>query len=218
MSIVPNLRVSSHEVWVTLLLFLCLLLFVWVRLTNPKKIPAIVSGFFRGGTTEEKTITPESIALFFIFICSAVLLAMRGLQYHGVTTRFSKPEEFLILGLVLLAYYLIKTIILLIFGSVFMVQTKARDYINEIYASAHLAALGLFPAVVVLTFANNVNESIFEKCILALIGLFFLYRTIKMFILMMNKGLSVMYLFLYLCAIEIIPLVLLYEYGKGFNL
>src|SRR5580658_7944424 len=142
MSIVPNLRVSGHEIWITLLLCFCLLLFVWVRITNPKKIPSLVSGFFRGGTIEEKTITPDSIALFFIFICSAVLLAMRAFQYHGVTTRFNKWEEFIFLGVVLLAYYLLKTIILLICGNIFQVQAKARDYVNEIYASAHLAAIG----------------------------------------------------------------------------
>ena len=218
MSIVPSLRVSSHEVWVTLLLLLCLLLFVWVRIINPKKIPSLVSGFFRGGTTGEKTITPDSIALFFIFICSVALLAMHVFQYHGINTRFGKFGEFLFLGAFLLGYYLVKTILLLIFGNIFMVGSKASDYVNEIYASAHLAALGLFPAAVVVTFTNNVNEGLFEKCMLVIIGVFYLYRTIKMFILMMNRGLSVMYLFLYLCALEIIPLVLLYEWMKGVNL
>jgi hypothetical protein len=217
MSIVPDLRVSDHEVWITVLILFCLLLFVWVRITNPKKIPALISGFFRGGTTEEKTITPDSIALFFIFICSAVLLAMRAFQFHGITTRFSKAGEFLFLGIALLVYYLLKTIVLLICGNIFQVQAKARDYINEIYASAHLAAIGLLPALIVISFANNLNEAIFEKVILAIIGLLFLYRTIKMFILMMNRGLSMMYLFLYLCAVEIVPLVLLCEFIKGIN-
>lgn len=215
MSIVPTLRLPSHEVWITLVLLFCLLLFVWVRITNPKKIPSLVSGFFRGGTTEEKTITPESIALFFIFICSVVVIAMQAFQYHGISTRFNRGEEFLFLGVILLAYYILKTMILLICGTVFMVQSRARDYINEIYASAHLAAIGLFPAAVVLTFAGNINEGIFEKFIIALLGLFFLYRTAKMFILMMNRGLSIVYLFLYLCALEIIPLVLLFECSKG---
>jgi hypothetical protein len=217
MSIVPTLRVSSHEVWVTLILFFCLLLFVWVRITNPKKIPSLVSGFFTGGTTEEKTITLDSIALFFIFICSSALLAMRAFQFQGMHSRFNHPEQFLLLGIGVLAYYLLKTLILLICGNIFQVQANARDYINEIYASAHLATLGLFPALIVILYANNINEALFYKGILVFIGLFWVFRTIKMFILMMNRGLSIMYLFLYLCALEIIPLVLLYECRKGFS-
>ena len=217
MSIIPNLRMPSHEVWVTLLLFLCALLFVWVRVTNPKKIPSLVTGFFRVGATEEKTITPDSIALFFVFICTSVLLAMRTFQFHGIRTRFNTTEEFLLLGAILLAYYLLKTLILFIMGSIFQVQSNARDYINEIFASAHLAAVGLLPALILLTFTNNINEDIVEKSILTMIGLLLLYRTIKMFILMMNRGLSLIYLFLYLCALEIIPLVLLFEYRKGMN-
>jgi len=217
MSIVPNLRVSSHEVWVTLLLFVCLLLFAWVNITNPKKIPSLIIGFFRGSPTEEKSITPDSIALFFIFICTAALLVMQTLRFNGIQTRLNHGEEFLLVALILVAYYILKTIVLLVCGTIFQVESNARDYINEIYASSHLAAMGLLPAVIILTFVNNINEDVFEKGILASIALLFVYRTIKMFILMMNRGLSLIYLFLYLCALEIIPLVLLFEYRKGMN-
>lgn len=217
MSIVPSLRFSNHEVWVTLLLFVCLLLFAWVRITNPKKIPSLVSGFFRGSATEEKTITPDSIALFFVFICCAALLVMQVFQFNNIQTRLTNGEEFLLIGLVLFAYYLLKTIVLLLCGSIFQVESNARDYINEIYASAHLAGIGLLPAVIVLTFVNNIDKDVFEKSVLALIALLFIYRTAKMFILMIKRGLSILYLFLYLCALEIIPLVLLLEYRKGMN-
>jgi hypothetical protein len=217
MSIVPSLRVSSHEVWETLLLFLCLLLFAYVRITNPKKMPSLISGFFRGGVTEEKTITTDSIALFFVFICSATLLVMQAFQVNGIQTRLNNGEEFLVIGMALFAYYLLKTVVLLLCGNIFQIPADARDYINEIYASVHLAALGLLPVVIILVFVNNINEIVFEKGVFALIVVFFLYRTIKMFILMMNRGLSVMYLFLYLCALEIIPLVLLFEYRKGLS-
>lgn len=218
MSIVPELRFPDHEVWVTSLLLVCLLLFAWVRIINPKKIPSLVTGFFKGGITEEKTITPDSIALFFIFICSAALLIMQTFQVRDIKTRFNSWEEFLLFSLLLLAYYIIKTIVLLLCGYIFQVESNARDYINEIYASAHLAALGLFPIVIVFTFVNTINETLFERGILALVGVLFLYRTIKMFILMMNRGLSIMYLFLYLCALEVIPVVLLIEYGRSINL
>jgi hypothetical protein len=218
MSIVPDFRFPGHEVWITLLLFSCLLLFVYVRITNPKKIPSLIPAFFSGSTTEEKTITPDSVAMFFVFVCSATLLIMQAFRFHNIQTRLNNIEEFLLIGLILFGYYILKTIALLLCGAIFQVQADARDYISEIYASSHLAAIGLLPAVIVLTFVNNINEDIFEKVILALIGLLFLYRTIKMFILMMNRGLSVIYLFLYLCALEIIPLVLLFEYRKGINL
>jgi hypothetical protein len=217
MSVTPNLRFPTHEVWITLLLLVCLLLLAWVRITNPKKIPSLVSGFLKGGVTEEKTITPDSIALFFIFICSITLLAIQAFRVNGIQTHLTHIEQFLIISIALLAYYLLKTLVLLICGTIFQVESNARDYINEIYASAHLIAIGLFPAVIFLTFVNNINEDVLEKGIFVLLALIFLYRTIKMFILMMNRGLRMMYLFLYLCTLEIIPLVLLFEYRKGLN-
>jgi hypothetical protein len=215
MFIAPDLRVPGNEVWVTLVLFLCLLLFVWVRIINPQKIPSLVFGFFSGSTKEEKTITPDSIALFFVFICSSSLLIMQAFRVHGIKSDFNPGEEFIFLGLLLLAYYLIKIVVLILCGVIFQVQNNARDYINEIFASAHLAAIGLFPAALVLTYINSINIAVIEKCIFAVLVLFLIYRTIKMFILMMNRGLHVIYLFLYLCTLEIIPLVLLFEYRIG---
>ena len=130
MSIVPNLRFSGHEVWVTLLLFVCSLLFAWINVTNPKKIPSLVSGFFRGNATEERSITPDSIALFFIFICTATLLIMQTFQFNGVQTRLNRAEQFILIGLVLLAYYLLKTVVLLLCGSIFQVINFILLYIR----------------------------------------------------------------------------------------
>src|SRR5208282_645700 len=101
MSIVPTLRVSGHEVWVTLLLFFCLLLFVWVRVMNPKKIPSLASGFLKGSGAEEKTITPDSVVLFFIFICSVSLLAMQAMRFYNIQIKHNNAEEFLLISLFL---------------------------------------------------------------------------------------------------------------------
>ncbi len=218
MSIAPTLRNSTHEVWITLLLLFCAGLFVVVRSTNPKKLPSLVSGFFRGNSIEEKTLTPDSIALFFIFICTVSLLAMQTLQFHSIKMRFKGLDEFAFLGALLLAYYLAKTIALFLCGAVFRVQTDVRGYINEIYASAHLASMALLPIAMVIYFVGNINENIVEKSMLALVIIFFLYRTVKMFILMTNRGLNMVYLFLYLCVLEIVPLVLLFEWSKNYNL
>ena len=218
MSIVPQLRFPAHEGWITLLLFCCLLLFTWVRVINPKKIPSLISGFFKGGFTGEKTITPDSIALFLIFICSVSLLILQALQVYNIKTRFTMPEEFFMLSIVLFAYYLFKTMALYLCGTIFRVESEAGDYISEIYSSAHLAAVVLFPAAIVLTFVNNINTFSFEKGILASLLMLFAYRTVKMFILMVNRGLHIVYLFLYLCALEVIPLVILFEYAKSMHL
>jgi hypothetical protein len=218
MSIVPQLRFPANEGWITLVLFCCLLLFTWVRVINPQKIPSLISGFFKGGFTEEKTISPDSIALFIIFICSVSLLIMQAMQVYNIKTRFTTFEEFFILGIVLFAYYLLKTIALYLCGTIFRVESEAGDYISEIYSSAHLAAVVLFPAAIVLTFVSNISIFNFEKGILASLLLLFAYRTVKMFILMTNRGLHIVYLFLYLCTLEIIPLVILFEYAKSIHL
>ncbi|HWY98367.1 MAG TPA: DUF4271 domain-containing protein, partial [Bacteroidia bacterium] len=70
------------------------------------------------------------------------------------------------------------------------------------------------PVVLLVTYAPEISSPKVIEAIFIGIGLLFIYRTIKMFILMTNKGLSMMYLFLYICALEILPFALLYKYAN----
>ena len=215
MNISPIFRFPSTEHWITALLFLCVLLFAWVKTAYPKKVSLLFREVFTTNVSDtESGINPSSIGLFVIFICASVLLAMQLMQQYRVDIYHSAGKEFLSLALFLSVIYVAKTLIILFLGFIFDQGERAWEYVTEMYVFAHFLGMVLLPAALLVTYANEVNSKTIVEAVFIVIALLFVYRTIKMFILMTNKGLSMMYLFLYICALEILPFAVIAKYAK----
>ncbi|HTA83853.1 MAG TPA: DUF4271 domain-containing protein [Bacteroidia bacterium] len=215
MNISPNFRFPTTEHWVTALLFTCLLLFAWVKATNPKKIGLLFREVFTVTLSEDDNgINPASIAMFVVFICSTALLVLQVIHQYGVKLYLTTGKEFLFIALFLFLFYMAKTLLVYFSGFVFEQQQRAWEYLTEIYVYTHFLGMVLLPAALLVTYASSINSFKVLEGIFIAIGLLYIYRTIKMFILMTSKGLSVMYLFLYICALEILPCALLIKYAE----
>lgn len=215
MNITPDFRFPTTERWVTAMLFLCLLLFAWVKATYPKKIAVLFREVFTATLPDEDTgINVSSIVLFFIFICSSALLAIQMVHLYGVKLYHSAGKEFVSIAMFLLIIYIAKTLLVLLAGFIFEQQQRAWEYLTEVYVFTHFLGMVLLPAALIVTYASSVNTLWILKAILIAIVVIYIYRTIKMFILMTNKGLSMIYLFLYICALEILPFALLIRYAE----
>jgi len=214
MKIQPELRLTGTEHWITIVLFTCLLLLVWVKAAYPKRLPMLVREVFTGELPlKEKSITPPSIVLFVVFLCCITLLIVKLLPFFLKKPIENQGEEFLIIGFFLLLFYLAKTLLLLVSGFIFDEPSCAWEYISEIYVFARFFGIMLLPLVAIMVYAYGIDHKVFGEIVLGALGLLLVYRTIKMFILMTNKGLRVMYLFLYICALEIVPLALFIKFG-----
>lgn len=214
MKIQPELRLPGTEQWITIVILACLFLLAWVKTAYPKKIPLLFREVFVGELpVKEKSITPPSIVLFSIFLCCITLLVIKVTPLFFKKSFSNEAEEFGIIVGGLLLFYIIKTILLLFLGSIFEEQSAAWEYISEIYVFAHLSGILLLPVVALMFYAYGLDHRVFTNIILIVAGALLLYRTIKMIILMTNKGLKLMYLFLYICALEIVPLALFIKYG-----
>lgn len=214
LSINPIIRHTGTEYWVTALLLACLVLLAWVKTAYPKKMLLLVREVFTSELSfEEKSISPSSIALFIIFICCSTLLIMQLMHNYGIGLHFNEAEQIGIIAAILVFFYILKTIIIFISGFIFEEQSNAWEYITEIYIFSHFLGIILLPLMIINVYASNINNRLFDEIIVGAIAALLLYRTIKMFILMINKGLRMMYLFLYICALEIVPLALFIRYG-----
>lgn len=208
------IRATGTEYWITVILFACLAILAWVKVAYPKKFPLIVREVFTSELAyEEKSITPSSIALFAIFLCCSALFISQLIHNYGIKLHPGKAEEFGLIVLVVILFYLVKTLIIFITGFIFQEQSNAWEYITEIYVFSHFMGIVLLPVMIIDAYTSNLNHKLFGEIVAGCIALLFLYRTIKMFIVMINKGLRVMYLFLYICALEILPLALFIRYG-----
>ncbi len=214
LAIQPIIRYTGTQYWVTGLLFVCIALLAWVKIAYPKKLLVLVREVFTNELSyEEKSISPSSIAMFIIFVCCAMLLIMQLISAYGVKLHVNEVQEVLIISGAILAFYIAKTGAIFISGFIFEEQSNAWEYITEIYVYAHFLGILLLPLMFINIYGSNINHKLFDEIMVGAIAALLLFRTIKMFIVMINKGLRMMYLFLYICALEIVPLALFIRYG-----
>jgi hypothetical protein len=95
---------------------------------------------------------------------------------------------------------------------VFGQERAAAMYIFNIFLMIMFAGLVLLPANVLIAFAPSELRALIFQVSIGLLGLLFLYRLVRaMGIWIGIPGFSFLYLFLYLCAFEIAPLLIIWK-------
>jgi hypothetical protein len=90
-----------------------------------------------------------------------------------------------------------------------------REYLYNMFVFNKLAGLVALPLVFLMVYTSGILQDILIwTCILALSGIFLL-RVIRGMVFSYKKDVLNFYMFLYLCALEIVPVVLLYRWLEG---
>jgi hypothetical protein len=93
-------------------------------------------------------------------------------------------------------------------GYVFKASNETSDYVLNLYLFGQVTGICLLPVIIFITYFDNSKSIIFIGALVII--LLCLYRLFKGFVIAFSKSkVSVYYIFLYLCTLEILPLVLL---------
>lgn len=145
--------------------------------------------------------------ILLVCMCEGILL------YSYLSVKFTMPSAFegiSIITLVALAYYLWQLAAYNVVGYVFIDKNKSSQWIKGFNASQCLLGIPLLiPALVTLFYPDLTSLLITVSVILYVCArLIFIFKGFRIFY---NKSFSLAYFILYLCALEIIPLFLVYK-------
>lgn len=108
--------------------------------------------------------------------------------------------------------YLGKYLFLIFAGWVFNTKEAAGAYTFIVFMVNKVIGVALIPFLLVLSFSGPTVIEISVTVSLALIGVLFVYRYLVSFLALQNKlKVNALHFFLYLCAVEVLPLVLIYK-------
>jgi hypothetical protein len=125
-------------------------------------------------------------------------------------------ETFLILTLASFTFFFLKIVVLKFFGHLFLVQKLTKDYINFICITLFNSIFLLFPIILCLILLDTNHENYIIEGFLLFFLLVFSFQFVRIAInVLLNYRLSIFYLILYLCALEICPLIL---FAKTINI
>jgi len=193
-------------------------IFALLKLVFPKYFNDLFRVFFRT-TLKQRQIkeqlmqTPLPSLMFNgFFVASAGLYANLLLHYFNFTpvSNFWLLYLYCCIGLSII--YLVKFVGLIIFGWLFNMQKAADSYIFIVFIINKVIGISLLPFLVLLAFTDGVMYSVALVLSWCCVGGLLLYRFILGFAAIRNEvRFNLFHFFLYLCAFEIAPLLLIYK-------
>ncbi len=212
----PQIHLTHYDYWVAGVLFLCFVLFVWMYVANRKKLNQLIRGFYTsrsGGqlSRDENAVSSRTsflLSLLFLFIIS--LYAWQVAHYYGFESAKEQTSFYTFIILALIGIYFTKIASLRILGHIFKAEKEAAEYGHSVTVFTNLLGLCMLPVVICLAFMDQVSALIFIYAGAVIIVGFLCVRIARGIAIGLNSPrVSRFYLFLYLCALEILPFVIL---------
>lgn len=192
--------------------------FALIRVFFEKYFNNLMTLFFRVSLRQQQIReqvlqTPlPSLLLNILFIISAGLYACFLLHYSPIGAGIRFWVLYLYCMLLLGVVYLAKFLVLKFIGWVFSISRATDIYVFIVFLVNKMLGIFLLPFLIIITFSSPGIREIFITVSLAMVFVLWSYRVLAAYRPVRNEiKLTPFYFFLYLCAFEIAPLLLIYK-------
>ena len=221
MEMIEKLQLQQPT-WYFIYLFLMIGLLAWVRINYGN----ILIQSFQASTNFQVAVRMfkdnsllqnqlDFILYIYYFLTMAFLLYyielrvdMRPYELHGALLYFFNFG-------VLAAVFLIRILLINIAGFLFNRGRILREYLYNIFIFNKLTGLVVLPLIFLLVYTKGFLQEVFFWITLFVISCIVMMRLIRGFVFSYRKEVLIFYMFLYLCALELSPLVLLNRWLQG---
>jgi hypothetical protein len=210
-------KLRKHgQSWV-LVVILCLVLgFAVLRIAYRNDINMLMNAFFDHRFLAQQTsaggfFTSWPFMLLFVLFGFTIgmYLYLIG-NYLQLSYAFSGVKWYVILSLLIMGLLILKIYVLRFLGYVLVVQKAVRVYTSILFLSYFHAALLFLPLIVAFSLGSSAHAVLFIYTGMAIALLITLFQAIRGAIhILSHYQFSKLYLFIYFCALEICPLLVL---------
>jgi hypothetical protein len=212
----PIINSHSPSYWQEILLFIILAIFVLIRISEPKKILKIFISVFSLQEAKQlfrqefKLAKRISILMEIGFILVIAFLVQFTNQYFGlILITKSNLQQYLFFILVISLFYIIKFLIIHVLSYVTSSNELGKEYLFNVLIFSQTIGVVLFPFIVCLQFTKYPTEWFLYPSLIICLG-FYGLRTFRAFIISaVEQRIGIIYIILYLCTLEILPMLVL---------
>ena len=211
-----------HDDWIVIVVLVSAFLYSVVRTVSRRMISEVTRFFFfRGigdpGSRDTGVLLhwDATVMNFITFLNISLFVYCISLYYEFIPEGISGFQYWIISFGAVVTVITIRHILCFLTGKASNENHAFNEYIISIYLSYRLMALVLFILVILISYT-----SIFPVKTLILAGFItiatlYLMRLIRLFLIFMKRNISILYLILYLCALEFLPVLILLKYVTG---
>lgn len=208
------------EDWLTGIIIFALIIFAWVRLAFYRKYKDVITSVFNYKTSynlykERNSIWQRAAGMLnFLFLLNVSIFIYTVSRYYNIQSVPAGFKGFSLIFITTSAIYILKTIGIFFIGQLFKAQEVAGEYISNLWL--YNKVLGISMLIVNISFPFVKPEA---KYLMLILALFFtvislLLRYYRSLQIVIRIKLSFFYWILYLCTLEILPILIMVKLLK----
>lgn len=156
----------------------------------------------------------DSILNVFYFFSTALFLVFISGYFEIEPYRLTGLRLMILYFGVILVYFYSRILIVNFIGHVFYSKTLASKYMYLLHFYNKLAGVVLIPLNFLIAFTRGNLQEILLILSLVTLGIIFLMKIIRGVVFSLKHNVLKFYLFLYLCALEIVPILMIYNWFR----
>lgn len=206
-------RLQPHgERWIAIMTFSLIFFLGLIKYIFPKEFSLLIEAFYNnrilGQLNKEDNILGSWPFIFILFLFG--LTVGLFLYLSGIRNSHNGFQWFLVLSILIICLFVIKILVLLLMGFFFQIEKLVKEYLSILYLSYFNTSIILLPLVGALCLAPSRFSSFYIYVTATILGLIFLFQFIRVGTnILTTYRFPKVYLILYLCALEICPLLIL---------
>ncbi len=158
----------------------------------------------------------QSTIINLVSFLNIALFAYCAAEYYEFVPEIIPGILFwLICFVIIITAVTLRHLICLITGNISGETEAFNEYVITIYLSYRYVAVFLFILAIMISYTGFFNAKSLFLAGSIMIGVVYLMRIIRLFMIFIRKKISIFYLILYLCALEFLPVVILLKYVTG---
>jgi Domain of unknown function (DUF4271) len=211
-----------HSDWMILVIIIAATLYSLIRKAKGKLSPGLAKFFLFRGINDPVSRDFGGLFHWHSTILNLISFIIIGLFGYTTVTYFNLlPAGFrgiitwlMALGIICLAVTL-RHITCVVTGFTSGEREVFTKYLLGVYESYRVGAFFLFMITILISYTRilPVRDLIISGLFVA--GAMYLIRVLRLLIIFLNKNISIFYLILYLCALEILPVLIIVKYFTG---
>jgi hypothetical protein len=218
-TITPQSRFLYTHDWFLGIFLLLAVFFIWIRIFYSKFFATLANALvsFQGSAKlfREKNVLVHRVSIVldsvYILVMSVFLFEF-AVHFNISKTEIGAFNLFLIFLNVIIFYTLLRLVILKMTGFLFLNQTVFSEYIHNTFVINKGIGIALFPVVIMAQYFPYplISYVLILGMIIYLVA--FIYKSFRGYQIIKRKDILLFYLILYLCTLEILPLLLGYKF------
>ena len=214
--------INYQPTWYFIYLFLLAGFFAWIRIYYGAILVQTVQAavnfqvanrMFKDNSLLQSQL--DRVLYLFYFFSMAFLLYYAELRLELIPYALQGGWLYLFNLALLLGIFLGRIFLLNTAGFLFNRIRIMREYLYNVFIFNKLSGMALLPMMFLLVYTKGWLQEVMFWLTLAMVLGVFLMRLIRGVVFSYRKEVLIFYMFLYLCALEIAPLVLLYRWLEG---